>query len=51
MTKQELLQRLQLLAKTDAKEDNHIIADNLLLTYINDVEIKNAFSDIDKWYA
>ena len=32
-------------------ESNHIDADNLLLEYINDKEITNAFNQICKWYS
>ena len=32
-------------------EINHIDADDLLLEYINDEEVSEAFHSIDKWYA
>lgn len=32
-------------------ESDHSKADDLLLELIDDAEIKQAFDDIDKWYA
>lgn len=32
-------------------EDHHLEADALLLQYINDKDISNAFFDIEKWYS
>ena len=33
------------------EEDAHIDADNLLLEFINDKEITEAFENISKWYS
>lgn len=33
------------------KEKCHVMADGLLLAYINDLAITLAFEEIDKWYA
>lgn len=35
----------------DDTELSHIDADNLLLDYINDEDIKKAFDELIKWYA
>lgn len=56
MTKQELIDNLKALhTKDDDKyvdnEDTHIRADELLLEFINDKEVSEAFNNIDKWYA
>ena len=61
MNKQELVKRLIKLDKyADADffstnhgdaEDWHIEADDLLLEYINDKDIKDAYDNISKWYA
>lgn len=32
-------------------EDIHMLADNLLLEYINNNEVTTAFRRIEKWYA
>jgi hypothetical protein len=50
MNKNELLKALSECFKGD-EEINHIEADDLLLEYINDSEIKLAFESIKKWYA
>ncbi len=46
----ELLERLRAM-KRGSRQGNHIEADALLLRYINDREIAEAFADIDKWYS
>lgn len=60
MTKQELIKELKKLqtrkinifgVETLDKEENHIMADSLLLKYIDDEEVTNAFKKINKWYA
>jgi len=56
MTKDELLTELR---KLDAEvnpdwrdyEGDHINADKLLIEYINDPEIAEAYSNVGKWYA
>jgi len=54
MTKQEKileeLVKLQELSKGDA-EVAHGKADDLLLEYINDKQITEAFKKIERWYA
>ena len=51
MKKEELVDALHELSTDDDTEDAHIKADELLLKYINDDEINEAFHSIDKWYA
>jgi hypothetical protein len=52
MTKEELLEKLAYLRKHNwDTEANHGEADDLLLEYINDKDIKKAFEEIEKWYA
>jgi len=53
MTKDELLTQLRHLATMDEGdiETNHMEADDLLLKYINDAEITQAYEAIYKWYA
>jgi len=45
----DLLRGLQ--GDTGDKEVAHIEADEALLTYIDDIEVAQAFHDIDRWYA
>ena len=67
MTKEELIEKLKQVADGtymrvefpgekvtavgDDQEEQHMIADDLLLAYINDDEIESAYVDIPKWYA
>lgn len=56
MTKDELLTKLQDLrfkgiALAYDPEDSHAAADKLLLDYINDEQIADAYNNIEKWYA
>ena len=51
MTKQELLEKLAEYARSGDEEVAHLKADEALLDYIDDREIKDAFNKIDKWYA
>lgn len=53
MTKNDLITQLKLLALSPEgdKEQDHNLADELLLDYINDPEVTRAFNSIDKWYA
>lgn len=58
MTKDELLEALIKIEKENEKsfgyndcERNHFEADELLLKYIDDKRITDAFNDIEKWYA
>lgn len=50
MTKEELIKKLKELDRGD-KEENHVIADQLLLDYIDDQGVGKAFDQIEKWYA
>ena len=47
---QELITKLKKL-KTGDEEINHRQADWLLLQYINNPEVEEAFESIHKWYA
>jgi hypothetical protein len=51
MTKDELVTKLKALSNNFDIEDSHIKADQLLLEYINDKDVVNAFDEIEKWYA
>lgn len=55
MTLEELIEGLRKLEAHDDGycdlEEVHIQADNLLLEYINDPEVTEAFEKIDKWYS
>lgn len=53
MTKEELLtllKKLEVISLHD-KEVAHGEADDALIEYINDPEIKDAYEAIEKWYA
>lgn len=49
MKKEELIKKLNGLNRDP--EMNHSKADELLLEYINDWDIADAFNNIRKWYA
>lgn len=51
MKKEELLKELESLAWLDDTEMAHRDADDLLLKFIDDKEVKEAFDKIHKWYA
>lgn len=51
MVKSELIKRLKALAGEGDPECVHGIADDLLLDFIGDDEVTEAFEAIDKWYA
>jgi hypothetical protein len=54
MTKQDLIKQLKELSLDDGHADvemRHLHADALLLSFINDKEITEAFEAIRKWYA
>lgn len=51
MTKQELLDKLIFLQQDKDYEVAHELADRLLLEYINDKAIEQAFHNIEKYYA
>ena len=51
MTKEELIKKLKEQQLNSDTEMAHSIADDLLIEYVNDKEIEEAFDSIDKWYA
>ena len=53
LTKEELIKRLENCpSKVGGDEENaHVEADELLLDYINDEDIRKSFENIEKWYA
>jgi hypothetical protein len=53
MTKKELIEELQNIkaVKQWDKEAAHGDADDALIKFINDKEIKEAYDAIEKWYA
>ena len=54
MTKEELIQKLTAIAtdfRSSDPERDHQEADDLLLSYINDDEVTQAFERIEKYYA
>ncbi|MCP3681276.1 MAG: hypothetical protein GY861_01175 [bacterium] len=51
MTKDELLQKLKECAFGGDTERDHAKADDLLIEYINDKDIENAYKAVEKWYA
>ena len=51
ITKEELIRKLNELAEDDDYETAHAEADNLLLLYLNDKEIEEAYDSVGKWYA
>ena len=51
MTKQELLNKLIELQQDKDYEVAHELADNLLLSFINDKDISQAFLKINRYYA
>jgi hypothetical protein len=51
ITKEELIKKLKELAEDDDYEMTHVKADNLLLLYLNDEEIREAYESVGKWYA
>lgn len=51
LKKQQLLKKLKTLQTRYDTEANHAEADKLLLDFIDDKKITEAFNDIQKWYA
>lgn len=59
MTKSELVIKLKALSKASFTEEDglcpvqesHENADQVLLDFIDDQEVQNAFDSINKWYA
>lgn len=50
-TKKELLSLLERLSESDDYEVTHILADSLIIKYINDEKIAQAYHKVGKWYA
>jgi len=54
MTKKILIKKLEDLQEIggfEKAEEKHVKADKLLLDFIGDKEVSNAFDKIDKWYS
>jgi len=51
VTKEELIAKLKECAANGDLEVAHWDADQLLLEYINDQDITEAYRDVGKWYA
>lgn len=52
MTKAELVSKLKKLSENSFDPENeHYDADMLLLAYIDDKEVTEAFKNITRWYA
>lgn len=53
INKKKLITELQKISRTenDDFEETHYKADMLLLQYINDEEITEAYENVGKWYA
>lgn len=51
MTKEELLTELKRCAVKGDAEIAHGDADDALIAFINDAEIKAAYDAVEKWYA
>ena len=51
MTREELIEKLQSLEEDTDFELTHQEADELLIQYINDPEVTEAYDALLKWYA
>lgn len=51
MTKEELIAKLNEEIGNGDQEAAHVRADDLLIEYINDPDIKEAYAAVPKWYA
>ena len=51
MSREELIDKLKQLQKGEDPEAEHGDADALLIEYIDDKEVAEAFYDIHRWYA
>lgn len=53
MEKEQLIKRLNEIAELSSGDPEvaHSQADDLLIEYIGDEKVKEAFENIDKWYA
>jgi hypothetical protein len=49
--KDELIEKLHALVNGSPSEENHIEADGLLVAYIDDEDIAEAYHAIRKWFA
>ena len=49
--KNELLEKLNRLSESGDSESAHVEADSLVLEYIGDKEITEAFLKLERWYA
>jgi len=50
LTREQVLEGLKEMREMDA-ENGHLLADEILLRYINDKEITKLFKQIEKWYS
>ena len=51
ITREQLLAWLKINAESGDPETTHAAADRLLLRFIGDPEITEAFNALEKWYA
>jgi hypothetical protein len=51
ITKEELIKKLKEFAENDDYEMAHAEADDLLVLYLNDEEITDAYDSVGKWYS
>lgn len=51
MNRQQLIERMKALTDGGDTETRHVAADALLLEYIGDDELTEAFNSLKKWYA
>lgn len=52
LSKEDLIHNLRQIEECPEGEmEDHVLADRLLLDYINDAEVTDAFNSINKWYA
>lgn len=51
MDKKNLIEELETCIETGDVESQHAKADRLLIEFIDDKEIKNAYDKIYKWYS
>lgn len=51
MTREDLVERLHALAVMEDREAAHAQADDLLLTFIGDNEVREAFNSQEMWYG
>uniref|UniRef100_A0A6M3JFH5 Uncharacterized protein n=2 Tax=viral metagenome TaxID=1070528 RepID=A0A6M3JFH5_9ZZZZ len=51
MNKEELIKELERISRSGDAVSEHIMGDKLLLRYINDKDIADAFEELEKWYG